>query len=63
MLLQMLKALSILALQLITGAAVQDRLRTMIRPQRIQRRHIGPHGACRDSKTPRQLILRQGSVL
>ncbi|SUB14906.1 Uncharacterised protein [Pantoea agglomerans] len=63
MLLQMLKALSILNLQLIARAAIEDKLRAMFCQQRIQRRDIGTHGACRDGETPRQLILRQRFVL
>ena len=58
-LLQRLETRRIIYLQLITAAAVKDKLRAILRQQRIQGGNIGAHGTGGNRQALRQLILRQ----
>ena len=58
-LLQRLKARRVINFQLITAAAVEDKLRAILRQQRIQGGNIGAHGTGGNRQALRQLILRQ----
>ena len=58
-LLQRLETRRIIYLQLITAAAVKDKLRAILRQQRIQGGNISAHGTGGNRQALRQLILRQ----